>query len=135
MIISLPVEDRRRSYAFYQDAFGFEPFGEPDEDGIPEPLQFVLAEGVNLMLIPTDGFGWVLGDQPAAPPGTSECILSIHADSEAAVDALAARAIAAGAKEVTATTRKPWAYIATLTDPDGHLWMLEAQWADAHPAD
>jgi predicted lactoylglutathione lyase len=77
------------------------------------------------MLIPTEGFSWVLGDQPAAPAGTSECILSIHADSEAGVDAQMAKAVAAGAKLVTEPTRKPWAYLATFTDPDGHLWMVE----------
>ena len=125
MIISLPIEDRRRSFAFYQEVFGFAPIGEPAEDGVPEPLQFALADDVNLMLIPTEGFGWVLGDQSAAPRGTSECILSVHADSESAVDALAAKAIPAGAHEVTAPTRKPWAYLATFTDPDGHLWMVE----------
>jgi len=125
MIICLPIEDRRRSYAFYQEALGLKPVGEPDEDGIPEPLQFGLADDVNLMLIPTGGFGWVLGDQPAAPTGQSECILSLRVDSEDAVDALAAQAIAAGAKEVTAPTRKPWAYLTTFTDPDGHLWMVD----------
>ncbi|WP_328519078.1 VOC family protein [Kribbella sp. NBC_00359] len=125
MIISLPIEDRPRSYAFYQEAFGFKPVGELAQDGIPEPLQFALTDDVRLMLIPTGGFGWVLGEQPAAPPGTSECILSVHADSESAVDALAAKVVAAGAELVTAPIRKPWAYIATFTDPDGHLWMVE----------
>jgi hypothetical protein len=125
MIISLPIADRPRSYAFYQEAFGFTPIGELAEDGIPEPLQFVLADDVRLMLIPTGGFGWVLGDQPAAPTGTSECILSVHADTESAVNALVTKAVAAGAKLVTEATRKPWAYLATFTDPDGHLWMVE----------
>jgi predicted lactoylglutathione lyase len=125
MIISLPIEDRPRSFAFYQEAFGFEPIGEPAEDGIPEPLQFALTDDVRMMLIPTGGFGWVLGDQPAAPHGTSECILSVHADSESAVDALAAKAVAAGATLVTKPTRQPWAYLATFTDPDGHLWLVE----------
>jgi predicted lactoylglutathione lyase len=115
MIISLPIEDRPRSFAFYQKAFGFKPIGPPAEDGVPEPLRFALADGVELMLIPTGGFGWVLGDQPAAPHGTSECILSVHAETEDAVDALAATAVAAGATS----------YIATFTDPDGHLWMVE----------
>ena len=123
MIISLPVEDRPRSYAFYQEALGLTPVGEPDEDGIPEPLQFQLAADVTMMLIPTGGFGWVLGEQPAAPPGQSECILGLRVDSEEAVDATAAKAIAAGAVQVTAPTRKPWAYLTTFTDPDGHLWM------------
>jgi predicted lactoylglutathione lyase len=130
MIISLPIADRQRSYAFYQEAFCFAPVGELADDGVPEPLQFALADGVNLMLIPSDGFGWVLGDQPAAPAGQSECILTLRVDSEEAVDAQAARAIAAGAKEVTAPTRKPWAYLATFTDPDGHLWMVtQVDWA------
>ncbi len=126
MIISLPIEDRPRSYAFYQEALGLTPVGELDEDGIPEPLQFQLADDVRMMLIPTEGFGWVLGDQPAAPHGQSECILSVEVESEAAADALAARAVAAGAVQVTAPTRKPWTYMATFTDPDGHLWMVTA---------
>ena len=124
MIISLPIEERPRSYAFYQEALGLTPVGELAEDGIPEPLQFQLADGVTMMLIPTEGFGWVLGDQPAAPYGQSECILSVRADSEEAVDAQTAKALAAGAVQVTAPTRKPWAYFATFTDPDGHLWMI-----------
>ncbi|MFF0342430.1 VOC family protein [Kribbella sp. NPDC004875] len=124
MIICLPIEDRPRSYAFYQEALGLKPVGEPDEDGIPEPLRFALADDVTMMLIPTGGFGWVLGDQPAAPRGQSECILSVRADSADAVDALHAQAVAAGAVQVTAPTRKPWAYLATFTDPDGHLWMV-----------
>lgn len=124
MIISLPIEDRPRSYAFYQEALGLTPVGEPDEDGIPEPLQFALADDVNLMLIPTGGFAMVLGNQPAAPPGQSECILTVEVVSEEAVHAVVAKAIAAGAKQVTAPTRKPWAYLATFTDPDSHLWMV-----------
>ncbi|WP_410792625.1 VOC family protein [Kribbella sp. C-35] len=126
MIICLPIEDRPRSYAFYQEALGLTPVGEPAEDGIPEPLQFQLADDVRMMLIPTEGFGWVLGDQPAARSGQSECILNVQVDSEAAADALAARAVAAGAVQVTAPTRKPWTYMATFTDPDGHLWMVTA---------
>ena len=125
MIISLPIEDRRRSHAFYQEAFGFTPIGEPAEDGVPEPLQFALTDDVRLMLIPTGGFSWVLGDQPAAHHGTSECILSIPLATEAAVDSLFTRATGAGATQLTPPTRHPWAYSATLTDPDGHVWMLE----------
>ncbi|TCO44594.1 hypothetical protein EV646_110309 [Kribbella antiqua] len=125
MIISLPIKDRPRSYAFYQEAFGLEPTGEPDDDGIPEPLRFVLSDDVHLMLIPIGGFKWVLGSQRRAPRNTSECILSLPLPDEAAVDKAFARATTAGATPVTPPTRKDWGYIATLTDPDGHLWMLE----------
>ena len=39
---------------------------------MPEPLQFALGDGVNLMLIPAGGFDWITGDQEVAPHGTSE---------------------------------------------------------------
>jgi hypothetical protein len=42
IVISLPIADRRTSCAFYREAFGVDPVGEPAEDGVPEPLQFDL---------------------------------------------------------------------------------------------
>ena len=61
-LISLPIADRPRSYAFYQEALGLEAIGELADDGVPEPLLFVLNDGVRMMLVPTGGFGWVIGD-------------------------------------------------------------------------
>jgi len=124
IIISLPIADRRSSFAFYGEGLGFEPIGEPADDGVPEPLQFALADGANLMLVPTGGFGWVIGDHEVASPGTSECVLSFGAASEAAVDATIERARSAGARVVAEPERKPWGYIGTFADPDGHLWMV-----------
>jgi hypothetical protein len=53
MVVALPTEDRKRSFNFYAEGLGLEPIGETAEDGIPEPLQFVLNHGVRLMLIPS----------------------------------------------------------------------------------
>jgi uncharacterized protein len=125
IVVSLPIEDRRTSFAFYGDGLGFEAVGEPAGDGIPEPLQFALADGVRIMLIPTGGFGWVIGDHEVAPPAHSECILSLSAASEAEVDAWLDRARAAGARVVVEAERRPWGYTGTFADPDGHLWMIE----------
>lgn len=122
MIIALPIAERRVSHAFYRDAFGFEAFGDPADDGVPEPLQFHLTADVSLMLIPTGGFGWVIGaDREVAKPGTSECVLTLPVPD---VDAAVAKAIAAGATVVTPQTRMPWGDTATITDPDGHVWQL-----------
>jgi len=44
VVVCLPITDRQASFAFYRDGLGFEPVGEPAEDGIPEPLQFTLNE-------------------------------------------------------------------------------------------
>ena len=64
--LALPIAERAPALAFYRDALGLEPFGdELGSDGIPEPLQFAVNEGLTLMLVPTGGFGWVIGDDRA----------------------------------------------------------------------
>jgi len=127
VIISLPIADRRTSHRFYQDALGLRPVGEPAEDGVPEPLQFELADGARLMLVPTGGFGWVIGSHEVAPRGQSECLLGLSASSEAGVDELIERATTAGAEIVAPPVRQPWGYAATFADPDGHLWMVTSE--------
>jgi predicted lactoylglutathione lyase len=125
MIIALPTEDRVRSLAFYRDGMGFSAFGEPAEDGVPEPLQLRLGDDVTLMLIPTEGFGWVTGGRPTAAPGVSECLLSLPAASTEEVDERVARAEAAGAEVVMRPSTQPWGhYTAVVADPDGHLWQF-----------
>src|SRR3954463_16300266 len=83
--ISLATADRSRSLAFYCDGLGLEAFGPLADDGVPEPLQLRLAPSVGLMFIPAGGFGWVAGEDRVAPPGVSECVLSLHASDEDAV--------------------------------------------------
>jgi predicted lactoylglutathione lyase len=125
-IISLATDDRRRSFDFYRDALGLVAIGEPADDGVPEPLQFELGAGVNLMLVPRGGFGWIIGDNVVAERGTSECLLSLSLPSEREVDELVERAIGAGATVVSAAGPQPWGYAGTFADPDGHLWMIES---------
>jgi predicted lactoylglutathione lyase len=119
IVISLPIEDRRTSHDFYR-ALGYEAVGGLATDGLPEPLQFALNDGVRLMLVPRGGFGWVIGDNEVAGAGVSECVLSLEAD----VDPLIERARAAGATIVSAPAQQPWGYTGTFADPDGHLWMV-----------
>jgi uncharacterized protein len=124
IIISLPIADRRTSFRFYGDGLGFPPVGEPAQDGVPEPLQFALNDGARLMLVPTGGFGWVIGDHEVAAPGHSECILSLEAGTEGEVNAVVERARLAGARIVAEPKRQPWGYTGTFADPDGHLWVV-----------
>ena len=124
VVIALPIADRPRSFAFYRDGLGLAAIGEPAGDGIPEPLQFPLNDGVRIMLVPTGGFDWVTGDHDVAPPGTSECVLSLRAETEADVDATIRRAEEAGADIVTAAGAQPWGYSGAFADPDGHVWMV-----------
>jgi uncharacterized protein len=135
VVVTLPIADRRRSFDFYRNGLGFEPIGEVADDTVPEPLQFVLNEGLRLMLVPSGGFGWVIGDR-TAHIGGGGCLLSLSAVSEAGVDELVDAAQRAGAAVVTAPGQQPWGYTSVFADPDGHLWMVEAQsfMAPAAPA-
>lgn len=123
--VSLPIADRWRAMVFYRDAFGFAPVGEPTEDGVPEPLQFRLNDQVLLMLIPTGGFGWVVGEgRELAPPGTSECLLHMAVPTEAEVRDVMARVRSAGGEVATEPEHYPWGYSGVCADPDDHLWQI-----------
>jgi predicted lactoylglutathione lyase len=122
--IALPVADRYTSHAFYRAVLDAEPFGPEGGEGLPEPLQFPVADGVALMLVPADGFGWVIGDHRVAPAGTSECVLSRSVPGREDVVAVIERARAAGGRVVTEPAEQPWGYAGAFADPDGHLWMV-----------
>ncbi|MBM9461637.1 VOC family protein [Nocardioides sp. zg-536] len=123
--VSLPIADRPASSAFYRTFLGQDPSGEPQDDGEPEPLQFVLNDGTRLMLIPTGGFAWVVGDDhPVAGPGQVEVLLSRAAASEEEVRSWCLLALSGGGRIVAEPNRQPWGYTAVVADPDGHLWQL-----------
>lgn len=126
IIISFPIADRRTSFDFYTTGLGLSPVGEAADDGIPEPLQFQINDGVRLMLIPTGGFGWVVGNRDIASSTQSETFISITADGESGVDDLLNKAQLAGATLVTAPAQQPWGYVGAFADPDGHVWQVAA---------
>ena len=100
VVVSLPIADRRTSHAFYSRLLGLEALGEPVQDGVPEPLQFALNDGMRLLMAPTGGFASVIGGREVAQPGQSELVLSLGADTDAGVDALVDRAREAGAEVI-----------------------------------
>jgi predicted lactoylglutathione lyase len=124
MVVALPTDDRQRSFVFYANGLGLEPEGELADDGVPEPLQFALNDGVRLMLVPTGGFGWITSNRPTAPPGSSECLLALTVTDESSVRELIERARGAGAEIVREPAQQPWGYSAAFADPDGHLWQV-----------
>lgn len=126
VVLGLPIADRPTSFRFYRDGLGFEPVGEPADDGIPEPLQFALNDGLRVMLIPSGGFGWVIGDHQVAPAGSSECVITVSVADDQGVDEMIERARQAGGAVVTDAGQQPWGYAGTFADPDGHLWMVQA---------
>jgi predicted lactoylglutathione lyase len=124
LTIALPTADRATTYRFYQEALGLEAPGELADDGVPEPLLFVVNDGARVMFIPHGGFGWVTGGRAMAQAGTVECLLSLGVDTDEDVDAVLARVRDAGGEVVSEPEQKPWGYTGTLADPDGHLWEV-----------
>ncbi|MGL5910087.1 MAG: VOC family protein, partial [Phycicoccus sp.] len=91
--ISLPVADRATSSAFYRVFLGVEPFGPVAGDGEPEPLAFRTGVDTVLMLIPTGGFRWVIGDaHEVCGPDQVEALLGVTAATPEEVRGLVERA-------------------------------------------
>jgi predicted lactoylglutathione lyase len=132
--VCLPTADRAASHAFYT-ALGFVATGELGDNGLPEPLQFEISSGLRVMLIPTDGFGWVIGDRELSSRGTHECLIVIGLGTRSEVDDMMRRARAADAEIVQPAGDQTWgepaagnaevgAYAGAFADPDGHLWHV-----------
>jgi uncharacterized protein len=123
---ALPIADRTTTFAFYAEGLGFHPLGKPAEDGVPEPLQFALNDGVRVMFIPIGGFGWVTGNRVTAPPDQSECLLVMTLADQGDVHSMVDRARTAGAGIIMEPTEQPWGFTALFADPDGHLWQVRS---------
>jgi len=128
--VCLPIKDRPVSHAFYT-ALGFVTVGEELEaDGLPEPLQFEISAGLRVMLIPSRGFGWVIGGRKRSPRNSHECLVVIGLATEAEVDDLMRRAQEAGAEVVFEAGDQQWGgrpgggYAGAFADADGHMWLV-----------
>jgi predicted lactoylglutathione lyase len=124
--VALPVADRQKTFAFYAEGLGFDAIGEPAGDGVPEPLQFALNEGVRVMFIPTGGFGWVTGNRDTAPSDQSECLLVLTLAGQRDIHTMVDRARAVGAEIIMEPAEQPWGFTAVFADPDGHLWQIRS---------
>ena len=122
--VALPVADRRTTFTFYAEGLGLGPFGELGEDGVPEPLQFTLNDGVRVMFIPSGGFGWVTGGRQTARSDQSECLLVMALADQGDLLGMVDRARKAGAEIVMEPAEQPWGFTAVFADPDGHLWQM-----------
>jgi hypothetical protein len=122
-IITLGVDNLKRSVAFYADGLGL-PFAEdfdPDEDGI---AFFEVGPGLRLALYPWDK----LAEDAQQPPdgeGFRGVTLAHNVRRRDRVDAVIAEAADAGAEIVKEPEEVFWGgYSGYFADPDGHLWEV-----------
>lgn len=78
------------------------------------------------MLIPTGGFGWVLGSGQVAPPGANEVLLGMSVDSPEQVEHMVERMRIGGGQVLAEPAQQEWGFTGVATDPDGHAWQIQA---------
>jgi uncharacterized protein len=130
-LITLAVADLERALAFYRDGLGLETDGvigtEFEGDDVtpagPTAL-FKLKGGLILAIYPRTELAKD-ADVPVGPPKSGEFSIGQLVSSREAVDALLARAQAAGAQLTNPPHERPWGiYSGYFRDLDGHLWEV-----------
>jgi uncharacterized protein len=121
--ISIPTTDLEKAYQFYLTGIGLALATQPADGERPEPVTFIVAPGLNMMLVPDDGFDWITPSNEVAHPGTSECVIAVNLSSVAEVHKLIEQARAARAIIPEEPGDKPWGYVGYFKDLDGHIWM------------
>ena len=131
LVVTLAVADLERALAFYRDGLGLDSSGiiatelHDDASGADGAIaMFKLDGGLILSLYPrTDlakdaGIGIDRGSR-------TEFSLGHAVESREEVDAVLARAEAAGARLTGGPRDRPWGiYSGYFEDPDGHLWEV-----------
>lgn len=120
IFVNLPVTDLDRSVAFYE-AVGFRVDDRMRDDAA---VGMVVDEGVYVMLLTHPFYERFTTRRVADAHETSQVIVCISADDDAAVDALADRAVAAGAEAGTFGSEMPGMHGRAFADPDGHQWEV-----------
>lgn len=111
------VKDQALSTAFYRAVLGIVP-----RLDVPGMTEFELNKGAVLGLMPETGITQLLGDKiadPASANGVPRSEIYITVDDPAAAHA---RALAAGARELSPLAKRSWGDSAAYcADPDGHV--------------
>jgi len=116
------VSDQERSTAFYAQALGMAP-----RLHVPGMTEFALPGGGVLGLMPIEGIRKLLGaalpDPGATATPRAELYLMLPEPA-----ACHARALAAGARELSPMLARDWGHVAAYClDPDGHVLAFAAE--------
>ncbi len=124
-VITIGVDDLEASLKFYRDGLGL-----PSEGIIGREFEhgavafFDLQNGIKLALFSRANIAHDAGIEKTARSAT-EFTLGHNVASEAEVDAVMARAIAANARLLKPAQKTFWGgYAGYFQDPDGHLWEV-----------
>jgi predicted lactoylglutathione lyase len=120
IFVNLPVEDLKRSVAFFaQLGFSFDPKF-TDENA----TCMVVAENIFVMLLVKSFFKTFTNKPVADARAATEVLVCISCESRAKVDELTAKAISAGGRAPMPAKDYGFMYQHGFEDLDGHLWEL-----------
>jgi uncharacterized protein len=130
-VITLAVDDLERALTFYRDGLGLDSpgiggteFAGDEANPAGAVAMFRLQGGLILSLYPRSELAKD-AKVPLGPPKTGEFSIGHVVGSREEVDALLARAEAAGAALTGEPHDRPWGiYSGYFRDPDGHLWEV-----------
>jgi uncharacterized protein len=124
IFVNIPVSDVARSKAFYEGiGFAINPqFSDEKANCV------VVSETIFLMTLHRDYFA-TFTNKPVGNAGSETAfLLALSRDDRNAVDAIVARALAAGGSEPRPAVDHGFMYQRCFADPDGH--MFEPFWMD-----
>ncbi|HEX5726189.1 MAG TPA: VOC family protein [Longimicrobiaceae bacterium] len=120
IFVNLPVKDLQRSVAFFtQLGYTFNP-QYTDENA----TCMIVGENIFVMLLVESYFKTFTPKPVADATQGTEVIVALDAESREAVDALVAKAVAAGGTTPREATDYGFMYQHGYQDPDGHLWEV-----------
>jgi predicted lactoylglutathione lyase len=120
IFVNLAVADLERSVAFFR-ALGFE-FNPQFTDA--NATRMIVSDSIFVMLLTRPFFQGFTTKSLCDAHAATEVLVCLEVESRAAVDELAARALAAGGRTPSAPQDHGFMYQHGFEDPDGHLWEL-----------
>ena len=118
--VNLAVDDLERSKAFFSTlGFSFEPRFTHEQAAC-----LILGDNLYAMLLVKDLFKFFTRKSLCNPKESTEALLGLSCESRDEVDALVARALAAGGTVPRAPQDYGFMYGHGFEDIDGHLWEL-----------
>jgi uncharacterized protein len=125
MFVSLPVTDLERAKAFYSAIGGTINPHFTDHNA----ACMIIEEDHNYLMLVTRDFFQTFTDLPIGDPAKNPCSsVSLFLDSREAVDATAAKGLAAGGSEPRPASDYGFMYQRGIADPDGN--SIEFGWMD-----
>jgi predicted lactoylglutathione lyase len=118
--VNLPVADLPRSVAFFRElGYDFDPRFTNDQAAC-----LVLGENLHAMLLVVPFFQTFTGKPVADATKTTEVLVALSCPDRASLDALVARAVAAGGAAPRPPQDHGFMYAHGFEDLDGHVWEL-----------